>query len=482
MSDHSPKNRSATKKTALDEAFEASKAEATSGDGIFVAFEAVSEKAFKQQIQHDLKGADYNETLVWSSPEGIHIKPFYHRETTEVTAIPGQPQSWNIAEEIYILDEKQAGKTANQALENGAESLIFKVEKPFEIQQLLNKLIKTPQRIYFNLNFFEPDFLLSLCEKIQAQPIQTHLNLDPVGHLAFSGNWFQDQKSDFQTLKSLFFNSGHDNVIGVDTTGYHNAGANSIQQLAYALAHAHEYLNHFGENLKNQTLTFKVACGSNYFFEIAKIRALRLLYASLASEYNLPETCHILANPALRNKTLYDYNTNLLRTTTESMSAVLGGADSISSLPYDTIYHKSNEFGRRIARNQLLILKHESYFDLVANPAEGTYYIESLTRQFAQQALAFFKEIEAGGGLLTQLIEGKIQKKIKEAAAKEQEQFDAGEKILVGTNKYQNPEDRMKNELELYPFVKIKPRKTLIEPVIAKRLAEELEQKRLKDE
>ena len=164
------------------------------------------------------------------------------------------------------------------------------------------------------------------------------------------------------------------------------------------------------------------------------------------------------------------------------MSGILGTADAICNTAYDAIYHKTNEFGQRIARNQLLILKNESYFDQIENPADGTYYIESLTKQFAEKALALFKQIEAGGGFVTQLIEGKIQKKIKDSAAKEQKAFDEQQKILVGTNAFINSEDKMKSELELYPFVKMNPRKTLIEPIIPKRLAEQAEQKRLKDE
>jgi methylmalonyl-CoA mutase len=160
----------------------------------------------------------------------------------------------------------------------------------------------------------------------------------------------------------------------------------------------------------------------------------------------------------------------------------LGGANTVCNLAYDGIYHKTNEFGERIARNQLLILKHESYFDKVNNPSDGAYYIESLTEQLAEKALQLFKDIEANGGFLKLLKDGNIQRKIKESAEKEQEQFENNEAILLGTNKHINPTDIMKNELELYPFVKTNPRKTLIEPIIERRLAETLEQKRLNDE
>jgi methylmalonyl-CoA mutase len=169
----------------------------------------------------------------------------------------------------------------------------------------------------------------------------------------------------------------------------------------------------------------------------------------------------------------------MLRTTTECMSAILGGANAISNLPYDALYHKNNEFGDRISRNQLLVLKEESYFDKVNNPADGTYYIDTLTAQLAEKALELFKKMETKGGLITLLVDGTIQRKINESAQKEQELFDSGKEVLLGTNKYPNKEDRMKHDLELFPFVKQNARKTLVTPIIEKRLAEKLEQERL---
>jgi methylmalonyl-CoA mutase len=206
------------------------------------------------------------------------------------------------------------------------------------------------------------------------------------------------------------------------------------------------------------------------------------LWSTLASEYKIEQDCYIIATPSKRNKTLYDYNVNMLRTTTECMSAVLGGANAIINLPYDAIYHKDNEFGDRIARNQLLVLKHESYFDAVNNPADGSYYVESITQQLGDKALELFKQIEAGGGFLTMLKNHTIQKKIKESALAEFEAFSEGKEVLIGTNKYPNANDKMKNDLELYPFVKTNKRKTLIEPIIENRLAEKIEQERLDNE
>jgi methylmalonyl-CoA mutase len=118
----------------------------------------------------------------------------------------------------------------------------------------------------------------------------------------------------------------------------------------------------------------------------------------------------------------------------------------------------------------------------VSNPVDGTYYIESLTKELAEKALAIFKIIEAGKGFIQQLFEGKIQKKIKESATKEEEKLMSGDFTLVGLNKYQNPEDKMAEDLELFPFLKYHQRKTLIEPILEKRLSESIEKERLDDE
>ena len=249
------------------------------------------------------------------------------------------------------------------------------------------------------------------------------------------------------------------------------------------MAHANEYLNAQEEGpAKKLQFTFKIGIGSNYFFEIAKLRALRILWSKLIDVYNLDADCFITAVPSRRNKTLYDYNVNMLRTTTECMSAILGGANTIYNTPYDHIYHKDNEFGERIARNQLLILQHESFLNQVSNPADGSYYIESITQQLAQKALDLFKIIEAGDGFLAQLKAHHIQKKIKESAQKEQDAYDAQNEILVGSNSYQDTTEQMSGSIELYPFLKKQPKKTIIEPIIERRLSEVWEQERLKKE
>ncbi|WP_428225378.1 methylmalonyl-CoA mutase subunit beta [Flavobacterium sp.] len=438
---------------------------------LFSEFNNVATKQWKQQIQFELKGADYNETLVWESPEGIKVKPFYHCDETVVPyKLNPQFNSFVIVQNIFVHDLDKSIKRALETIGRGAESLRFTIEN--ETTDIEKLLLSIPEEIqvYVNPTFLNDEFI----KKINKVRPTTIIETDPIGQLTKDGNWFNNLENDFKLLNQI------KPTLRINAEIYQNAGANMVQQLAYTLAHANEYFNRI--TTISSPITINVAIGSNYFFEIAKLRALRILFNLLAKEYNHTFDCHIVATPTKRNKTLYDYNVNMLRTTTECMSAVLGGANAVANLAYDTIYHKDNEFGDRIARNQLLVLKHESYFDKVNNPSDGAYYIEELTQQLADKALALFKDIENNGGLITQLIEGTIQRKIKESADKEQELFDTGKEVLLGTNKYPNKNDRMKNDLELYPFIKQNPRKTLITPIIERRLAEKLEQERLATE
>ncbi|WP_029034768.1 methylmalonyl-CoA mutase subunit beta [Salinimicrobium terrae] len=455
-------------------------------ENLFNEFEEVSAKQWKQKIQYDLKGADYNDSLVWKSLDGINVKPFYHPDETPEPTQLKTPLKWNITEQIYVSSAEKANKKALTSLQKGAESIWFILpSEEIELKNLFADIDLSEIPVYLKPEFASAEFFLKLDEQVKPDS-KVYLQFDLVGNLARSGNWYKDQKEDHKVLDTLLQKCQKlKSFISVDLGLYQNAGATVPQQLAYALAHVNEYFNHLSQNTegsKSAKFQFLVSVGPNYFFEIAKLRALRLLFSTLSSEYNLETDCDILAQPSRRNKTLYDYNVNLLRTTTECMSAVLGGANSVCNMAYDAIYHKNNDFGSRIARNQLLVLKHESYFEKVANPAEGSYYIETLTHEMADKALDIFKNIENGGGFVTQLMEGTIQKKISESAEKEQNEFDEGKLVLVGTNKYPNPQDKMKEELELYPFVKQKPRKTLLQPVIEKRLAEKTEQERLKKE
>ncbi|MFV8334560.1 methylmalonyl-CoA mutase subunit beta [Flavobacterium sp. RSP29] len=447
---------------------------------LFDDFNPISSKQWKQKIQFELNGADYNETVVWNSPEDIQVKPFYHKdESSKVFSVTTKATNFRICQNIFVYDIDKSIERALDSLSRGAESLRFTIENDsIDVTNLLEKLPLEKITIYFLLGFISIDFVKKIDAFAKKNNTTIFCNLDPIGQLAKDGNWFTTkEKSNFDTLNLLSATTTSASLISINASLYQNAGANMVQQIAYSLGHANEYFNRI--EAINKPIVFEVAVGTNYFFEIAKLRALRLLFHVIAKEYNHNLDCNIIVSPTKRNKTLYDYNVNMLRTTTECMSAIIGGADAIANLPYDALYHKDNEFGDRIARNQLLILKNESYFDKVNNPADGSYYIENLTNQLAEKSLALFKDIEANGGFLKQLNDGIIKRKIQESADTAQALFDNGKEILLGTNKHPNKADKMKHDLELFPFVKVKPRKTLITPIIEKRLAEKIEQERL---
>lgn len=445
---------------------------------LFSEFNEVSPKQWKQKIQVDLKGLDYNDTLLWHTDEGITVRPFYTKEDRTHQEIQLPKDKFSICQTIFIDDETIANSLAVDALQRGATSIYFSSDKIFDYKKVLDNIKLSNTKIYFSFSFLSSDFVQEVSTFCNSKNV--FFNIDIIGNLSKTGNWFKNLKNDHEQLEKIV--SVTNNSIQVDTSIYQNAGATIVQQLAYGLAHANEYLNHFGGKITDK-IHFKFAVGSNYFFEIAKLRAFRLLWTSLLNEYNIKDSiAHIFTQPTLRNKTLYDYNVNMLRTTSECMSAILGGANTISNVSYDEIFHKSNEFGERISRNQLLILQEESGFSEAQNFADGTYYIETITQQLAEKALEIFKLIENGGGFLKQLKEGIIQRKIKESADKEQVKFDSEELVLLGTNKIQNANDRIKNDLELYPFVKTRVEKTLIQPIIQQRLAEKLEQERLNNE
>jgi methylmalonyl-CoA mutase len=450
---------------------------------LFDDFSSVSAKLWKQKIQFELNGADYNETLIWNSPEDIKVKPFYDKEDlTKKYSVSTKASQFKICQNIYVFDLEKSIEKALDSISRGTESLRFTLpEESVDIAKLLEKLPLETITVYFHFNFISIDFIKKINAIANEKKATIFCLLDPIGQLAKDGNWYNTkEKNNFDTLNILGKEAPFLSIISINGGLYQNAGATMVQQISYSLAHVNEYFNRIPDI--NQPIVFQLSVGANYFFEIAKLRAFRILFNSIAKEYHHNLDCHLLVTPTKRNKTIYDYNVNMLRTTTECMSAILGGANAIANLPYDALYHKDNEFGDRMARNQLLILKNESFFDKVDNAADGSYYIESLTYQLAEKALVLFKDIEAKGGFLKQLNEGVIKRKIQESADAEQNLFDSGKETLLGTNKHPNKNDKMKQDLELFPFVKIKPRKTLITPIIEKRLAEKLEQERLAKE
>ncbi len=449
-------------------------------NNLFEEFPSVSSKQWKQKIQFDLKGVDYNKTLLTHTLEGITIKPFYHADSFKQIDIPPTPDEFKICQSIFISNEKTANFLAKDAIKRGANSILFISNKAFDSKIILEGLHVAS--IYFQLSFLDLKFILKLVNSNKESTL--FLNIDLIGNLAKTGNWFFNNQKDHKILKEILqINNSNTHVFGVDVSIYQNAGTNTVQQVAYALAHANEYLNFINENRIDSVkmIPFIFSMGSNYFFEISKLRAFRYLWNLLLKKYKFEIEANIFAQPTLRNKTLFDPHVNMLRTTSENMSAILGGSNTINNFSFDAVFRKKNEFGERIARNQLIILKEESKIKN-GNLAKGSYYIEDLTYEIAEKALHIFKDIEKNGGFVKQLFKGSIQRKINENAQKEQDLFDTGKLVLVGTNKYPDLKEKIGDDLEIYPFLKRKKKQTEIQPVLAKRLAEKVEKERIKKE
>ncbi|WP_158961249.1 methylmalonyl-CoA mutase family protein [Myroides fluvii] len=446
---------------------------------LFEPFHSIPSKQWKNRIQYELAGADYNTTLVWESLEGIKVRPFYHAQDGESIPVVTQTTQWRILQSIYIYDVEKTIQNALASIQKGTETIYFTV--PHVKIDLIELLLALPQQIvyFFRFDFLDEPYITRISQWAKQQQYTIHLVVDPIHQLVTDGNWFHGVTQDFNTLEALV--KQKDIQLLIDTKTYQNAGATIVQQVAYACAHLHEYLARI--TFLEQPIFVEVAVGANHFFEIAKLKALRMLFDLIGREYTEhPLDIRILAIPTKRNKTVYASKINQMRTATECMSAILGGADYVGNLPYDVLYRKDNFASQQMARNQLLILKEESHVNAVDNPTEGAYYPTYLAKQIAEKALDIFKQIEKAEGLITSLHQGTIQRKVNESATKEQELFQANQEVLVGINALASAREQLHAQMELYPFVKQNPRKTLIVPLIERRLAEIIEQKRLTEE
>ncbi|HWY36907.1 MAG TPA: methylmalonyl-CoA mutase family protein, partial [Bacteroidia bacterium] len=270
--------------------------------------------------------------------------------------------------------------------------------------------------------------------------VKCFVNIDPLCLLAFYGKWHDNEEKDLAVVKQL-------RHIPVNMSLYQEVGANTVTELALGLAHINEYFNylHNLDVLSDKILHVTFSVGSDFFGEIAKLRAFRKLLALLQEQYGTNFQTHIHAQTSQVNKSHLDAYTNMLRTTTEAMSAVIGGCDSLCVLPYDETFADPSVFSARIARNQQHVLKEESYLHKVADMAAGSYYVENLTDELAAKAWEEFKMIEGKGGFIAGLKSNFVQDKIKEQAEVLIQQFKEEKVVLVGVNKYQNKVE-VKNE------------------------------------
>jgi methylmalonyl-CoA mutase len=448
---------------------------------LFTDFALVSTAEWEAKINADLKGKDYNKTLVWRTYEGFEVQPYYRKENLEgldfLKSLPGEfpfvrgnkkaGNDWFIRQDIYVKDFKEANKKALEVLGKGVTSLGFYFDCQNKITRAdLDVLLKDICLEAIETNFVCPcencNGALAFAEyasesKTDNSSILGSSPIDPIGSFVLKGKL---DDAAFDELKDIVEKTAglpYFKVIGIHGKFFANSGASLVQEVAFSLAQGVEYLTRLTE--KGLTIDqvagnmkFNFGIGNNYFMEIAKLRAARLLWAQIVKAYGPEneESLKMLTHSETNsfNKTFYDPYVNMLRTQTEAMSAVLGGADSITVQPFNTIFGETGKMAERIARNQQILLKEESYLDKIADPAGGAYYIENLTASLAEHAWKLFLEVQDKGGFVKAFREGFIQSEIKAMAAKRDQKIAMRRENILGTNQFPNFTEKAEKEFD----------------------------------
>ncbi|MFI3321606.1 MAG: methylmalonyl-CoA mutase family protein [Rikenellaceae bacterium] len=437
---------------------------------LFAEFPEVTTPQWEAVINTDLKGADYDKKLVWKTIEGFSARPYYRAEdlssVRHMGTNPGEfpfvrgtkcDNNWLVRQTIKVECPKEANALALDALGRGAESLCFKIsDKEFsaaDLDALLEGIVISA--VELNFEACKADKVAALfLDKIEktdltSEDVAVSFNIDPlVKKLSLKGKLCKDNYIDsIVALVERASKYGRIRFVTVNGTIFNNCAATSVQELAFSLAVAHEYVVKMMEagvsiDKAAHTIKFNMAVGANYFMEIAKFRAARMLWANIVNQYNPTKACatkmKVHAVTSKFNMSVYDPYVNMLRGTTEAMSAAIAGVSSIEVTPFDDCFAQPTEFSSRIARNTQLLLKDESHFEQVTDAAGGSYYIENLTQSIADAAWTLFKEIEAEGGYVESFKKGTVQTKIGESAAKRNLNIATRREILLGTNQYPN--------------------------------------------
>jgi methylmalonyl-CoA mutase len=458
---------------------------------LFEEFPPVSTEEWKKVIKQDLRGGDYKEKLRWQTGEGIEALPFYRRDdlsdlgrSTSISKsyTNTEANSWEIREPIFENTVSRANKAGQNALDRGADALQFQltvrrtegmlggdikglaVQNQSNFTTLVTDISLEDISLHFDAGLASPALLAMLWDEIQNQTLDPQrvwatFSYDPFVYLLKHGHYpkrREDIELDVRHIADFAArNLPKVRPLGVDGRFYHNSGATIVQELGFAMASASEYLallsdNNLAIDDAGQALSFTFSIGSNYFLEIAKFRAARLLWKNLIEAYGGDpdeNTAYLHGETSRWNKTLYDPYTNMLRTSTEGMSAAIAGCDSVTVLPFDEHFRQPDTFSQRIARNQQLILSEEAYLNKVEDPAAGSYYIEKLTEKIAEKAWNVFQDVEAEGGLFKAIENGTVQSAIQQSQQQRNQAIAKRERTFVGTNQYTNADEHMSDNI-----------------------------------
>ncbi len=437
---------------------------------LFGQFPPISTTEWKDKVIADLKGADFDKKLVWRTNEGFNVQPMYRAEdivglkTTD--SLPGEypyvrgtkcDNEWLIRQDIFVENPQEANRKALDLLNKGITSLGFQIGRDQITPESLASLLNGIDAEKVELNFISciknaskiGEELSSYFKKqgIDLQKVKGSIGFDPFKRILKHGRDFP-KYADMaeQVINSVSELPGY-RVLMADAFMLNNDGSYITQELGFALAWGNEWLSVLTDKgltvdkVANR-IKFNFGISSNYFMEMAKFRAARMLWAQIVSAYKPNCECaskiEMHAQTSQFNMTIYDAHVNLLRSQTETMSAALAGVNSITVTPFDITYKQPDEFSERIARNQQLLLKEESHFNKIVDPAGGSYYIETLTASIAEEAWKLFLEVEDAGGFYAALRSGFVQNTVNAAAESRRTAIARRKEILLGTNQYPN--------------------------------------------
>lgn len=441
---------------------------------LFSEFPPVSNEEWMEVVTRDLKGAPFEKKLVWRTKEGFNVQPFYRAEDIEhlptKDVLPGQfpyvrgtkaDNNWLVRQDISVQgDIQQLNTNIKCVMERGANSLglhfVDECVNAATIQEMLAGI--DLDKLEINL-YARRDLTVQLIEATKEAlkalgadlgKVRGSFGFNPFRHTLGAGvRWSEWVETSVEVLKAAEPLTQF-TCLSFQSVDLVNAGAYIYQEIGYALAAGADMLAKVSEKSGKsisevaERIRFEMGIGSNYFMEIAKFRAIRWLWALIvrsndekASDRATKAVVH--AETSRWNKTIYDAYVNLLRSMTETMSATIAGVHSVTVNPFDKHYNpKGSDFSRRIARNQQLLLKEESHFDKVVDPAGGSYYIEHLTQAIAEQGWKLFLEVEEQGGFAKLANEGKVQEAVNASNEARHKAVATRRENLLGTNIFPN--------------------------------------------
>jgi len=443
---------------------------ADSKEKLFSDFVAPTRQEWRDKIEVDLKGADYQKKMVWRTNEGFSMEPFYRKEDVDklatVNALPGEfpyvrgnkaaSNEWHVRQDIKCETPQEANKKALDILNKGVDSLGFIIPGKEVSAEYLDTLLEGiyPECVELNFRTCQrhsvelAQLLVKWYEKKGADPqkVEGSISFDPIGKMIQKGKDTSAVLGSAKELVETLADYPRFQAISVNAFELTDAGAYSYQDLGYALAWGNEYMSELTEagispELAAKNIKFNLGINGVYFMEIAKLRAARMLWAQIVSQYTSDKDAakmHVCAVTTTYNQTLFDSYVNMLRSQTETMSAALGGVDSIIVRPFDLPYETPTEFAERIARNQQLLLKDECHFDRIVDVAGGSYFLEELTTALAGQAWKLFLAVEEEGGMLAAAKAGSVQNTINETNTTRHANAGKRKEFLLGTNQFPN--------------------------------------------